>query len=997
MIPRKASSRSLSSLSQLQQTAALRLLAPRSRRRTIKQKWSTEPLETRQLLTGDFVWASALQSTGQNYGETTVVTSDGSGSIYAAGRYRGTLDFDPGTGTAVRSSASVFYDIFITKTSAEGNLQWVKTFGGAGDELITDIALDSQGNICLSGTFEGQVDMDPGAGIELKQSQDYEDGFALRLNSAADFSGFAQFNEQVEQIAIAPGGEILAGGRFSNGDDLNPGIGVNQSFGRGGFVVKMSEQLDFQWVWTKKAPEPERAEVREVAVSANGDILVGVGFLESAYEIPTGMLVSRLTSTGEEYWATGSEKGRINGGCFDNEGNTYIAGGASGAFTFNGVNISNSSRPLAFVIKIDLRGDPVWFRKFGSYDAAAESVEITRDDNIVLSGIYRGTTDLDPGTGTEIFQGSAERSKGFVSSLTSNGDFRWARSFEGTGGQSIEDLHVSDFGIIIAGSYSGQTDFDPGPGTAVSQQLSLWAPFIVKLAESVAYTDPGGSDLVLRRNGKYLELFRRHIAYGDTLLERHYLASKPAIDIFGSNTVSNSLIIDFATGGTFTTAGIRFNGGSDTANNDRVTIIGANFEGATYRPSGGGFSEFRIHNQSISLFQSESAIASGMISLTMETAAGADVLTMSPVTGYRGVPATRITGTTAGQTLIPLTFSNVPQAILDTGLNDLTLATSHDSVTVAAGGLEATGLLSLIVRTGKGNDTLKVNGPDIGLPGTDGTAGGTFSFLAGSGTDRIAAAGDTNWQVSDNRLRSSGGGNITLDDIEKATLAGGDAANTLTATGFTGDLTADGGAGHDLIRGNSGNDYLLGGTGNDRIYGADGDDQLLGQDGNDSLYGNADEDVLKGGAGNDRLFGGDDDDRVLGEVGDDTLFGGSGNDSLDGGDGNDLLNGESGNDSLIGGVGRDLYEFNGTSNAEDLRLLRSSATIAAFQRKPRGLLSVLERDAVTMDASDEFVLYALGGDDLIAIDSLFTQLGFVDGGDGTDTCTSPTAWSKVSC
>ncbi len=558
-------------------------------------------------------------------------------------------------------------------------------------------------------------------------------------------------------------------------------------------------------------------------------------------------------------------------------------------------------------------------------------------------------------------------------------------------------MHVSDFGVIIAGSYSGQTDFDPGSGTAVSQQLSLWAPFTVKLSESVAYTDPGGSDLVLRRNGKYLELYRRHIAFGDTLLERHYLASKPAIDILGSNTVGNSLIIDFATGGTFTTAGIRFNGGTDTANNDRVTIVGANFEGATYRPSGGGFSEFRIHNQSISLFQSESAIASGMISLTMETATGADLLIMSPATGYQSAPATRITGKTAGLSLIPLTFSSIPMVVVDTGLNDLTLTTSSDSITVAAGGLEATGLLNLIVRTGRGNDTLKVTGPDIGLPGSGGTAGGSFTFLAGSGTDRIAAAGDTNWQVSDSRLRSSGGGSIMLDDVEKATLTGGNAANTLTALSFTGDLTADGGAGNDLIRGSSGNDFLLGGTGNDRLYGADGDDQLNGQDDNDSLYGNADEDVLKGGTGDDRLLAGDDDDRVLGELGDDTLLGGSGNDSLDGGEGNDLLNGESGNDNLIGGVGRDLYEFNGTSNAEDLRLLRSSATIAAFQRKPRGLSSVLERDIVTTDASDEFVLYALGGDDLIAIDSLFTQLGFVDGGDGTDTCTLPATWSKVSC
>lgn len=89
--------------------------------------------------------------------------------------------------------------------------------------------------------------------------------------------------------------------------------------------------------------------------------------------------------------------------------------------------------------------------------------------------------------------------------------------------------------------------------------------------------------------------------------------------------------------------------------------------------------------------------------------------------------------------------------------------------------------------------------------------------------------------------------------------------------------------------------------------------------------------------------------------------------------------------------GVDLYDLQGTGNAEDLALLRASATSASFRRKPRGLTSVLELDSITMDASDEFLISALGGDDLIAIDLTFTQLGSVDGGDGTDSCTNPAA------
>lgn len=65
-------------------------------------------------------------------------------------------------------------------------------------------------------------------------------------------------------------------------------------------------------------------------------------------------------------------------------------------------------------------------------------------------------------------------------------------------------------------------------------------------------------------------------------------------------------------------------------------------------------------------------------------------------------------------------------------------------------------------------------------------------------------------------------------------------------------------------------------------------------------------------------------------------------------------------------------------------------------RKPRGLSCVLEQDAITMDTTDEFLVSTPGGHDLISIDSLFTQLGSVDGGDGTDVCTGPAGRRKKS-
>jgi Ca2+-binding RTX toxin-like protein len=246
-------------------------------------------------------------------------------------------------------------------------------------------------------------------------------------------------------------------------------------------------------------------------------------------------------------------------------------------------------------------------------------------------------------------------------------------------------------------------------------------------------------------------------------------------------------------------------------------------------------------------------------------------------------------------------------------------------------------------------------------------------------------------------LVSASGGKVYHDDIERASLTGGAGKNHLNASLFSGDVTLNGGGDNDLIRGGSGNDVLYGGTGNDRIYGGPGDDNINGQDGNDQLWGEAGEDTMRGGNNNDWLWGGDDNDWINGEAGDDILQGGTGDDTMFGGDNNDRLFGDAGNDILNGGTGVDLYDLQGTNNAEDLQLTRVNATSASFRRKPRGLVSVLELDTITMDAMDEFLISALSGDDLIAIDLTFSQLGSIDGGDGTDSCTAPAAWTKVSC
>lgn len=75
---------------------------------------------------------------------------------------------------------------------------------------------------------------------------------------------------------------------------------------------------------------------------------------------------------------------------------------------------------------------------------------------------------------------------------------------------------------------------------------------------------------------------------------------------------------------------------------------------------------------------------------------------------------------------------------------------------------------------------------------------------------------------------------------------------------------ASGYGGNDVINGSSISETIFGGLGNDQLNGGDGADEVWGEDGNDTLVGGSGNDRLLGGAGNDvyRVGRGDGSDRI---------------------------------------------------------------------------------------------------------------------------------------
>jgi hypothetical protein len=110
----------------------------------------------------DAGWAKTWGGTGLV--EAKDVTIDDYGCIYVVGGFQGTVDFDPGPGVVERTSNGS-NDAFFCKYDPLGNLIWVKTWGGLGDDTAEAIALDFGGFLSVVGSFQLTVDFDPGPAI----------------------------------------------------------------------------------------------------------------------------------------------------------------------------------------------------------------------------------------------------------------------------------------------------------------------------------------------------------------------------------------------------------------------------------------------------------------------------------------------------------------------------------------------------------------------------------------------------------------------------------------------------------------------------------------------------------------------------------------------------------------------------------------------------------------------------------------------------------------
>lgn len=189
---------------------------------------------------GTFDWVDAVGGPGLEIASGIAL---GGSSLYLAGYFAGTTDFDPGAGTATLSSVSGSFDAYLLKLdAASGSFGWVKRFGDAAIDFGLGVAATAS-DVYLTGFFGGTVDFDPGGGTFALTATGPNDAFVARLSAAGELQTAYRLGGNGSTAGVSlvlDGSKVYLTGTFIGTGDFDPGPGTASLTSQGASDVFLS-------------------------------------------------------------------------------------------------------------------------------------------------------------------------------------------------------------------------------------------------------------------------------------------------------------------------------------------------------------------------------------------------------------------------------------------------------------------------------------------------------------------------------------------------------------------------------------------------------------------------------------------------------------------------------------------------------------------------------------------------------------------------------------
>ena len=404
------------------------------------------------------------------------IITDASGNTYAVGAFAGTVDFDPGTGTAnltanVGPGASG-NDAFVAKYDVNGNYVWAFKIGTGinFEDVARDITIDELSNtIYVTGNFSGfNVDFDPSTSSSTL-SGGAQGVFVAHYTTSGVYQNAIQILGNVNGFGIKYfNNAVFITGENTGTTNFNPG-GTTNLVSNGSspdiYVACYNSSLNLFWAHDIGGSFADGGAA--VDVDGAGNCYVTGKFTDVVDFDPSGLTASMISNGGSDgfvarYSPSGTYQWVQTFGTSAADGGKKIIVNGSDAYVSGFYGGTNQ----AYFCKRDASNfGTLLYQKTltGTADVFVSDLGLDASGNVYVTGHFNGANQSFDGIGTITFPNRGGYDC-YIAKYNSGGGYLYAFTFGGPNNDYTSSLNVNpNNNVYVTGIYYGSANFSSSP------------------------------------------------------------------------------------------------------------------------------------------------------------------------------------------------------------------------------------------------------------------------------------------------------------------------------------------------------------------------------------------------------------------------------------------------------------------------------------------------------------------------------------------------------
>jgi len=426
-----------------------------------------------------------FNSGGSGDDQAVAVTTDGSGNVYVAGYFTGTVSF----GTTSLTSAGD-KDMFLVKLNSSGTIQWAKKGGGTAADQAIDIKCDASNNIYTLGSHEGSATF----GTTTIDNADGAKSFITKWDNSGNVLSVVNLGGYGKSFTLDASGNIYLASVYSGTIKVittsHTSHGLDDAY-----IAKITAAGSESWVKTMWSTDGNETPIA-ITLTPGDSILVTGRFgatlnFDGSTSVTANnggasnedLLLVKYANDGSFVWYKQFDGSMANYSApksliTDVDGNIYIAGSYLTSINFFLNYFTTAGGSDLFIAKLASNGaSAVWAKKVGGTGAdAALTLGLDASNNVYFTGYYTGVLAFETAT-----LPNSGNSNIYLAKYNTSGTFQWAKFAGGAGEDGGLGVSVlSDGSAIICGKFSTSAVFH---GTTITSN-GLLDMFVAKSAST---------------------------------------------------------------------------------------------------------------------------------------------------------------------------------------------------------------------------------------------------------------------------------------------------------------------------------------------------------------------------------------------------------------------------------------------------------------------------------------------------------------------------------